>query len=51
METATAVLHVSPLGAEGIVVVAAKREAPTGWVMRSASHATALARQFMEAYA
>jgi hypothetical protein len=51
METASAVLHVSPLGTEGIVVVAAKREAPTGWVMRSASHAAALARQFMEAYA
>lgn len=44
-----AVLHIAPADAEHVVVLAATREAPTGWVLRSAQRALELAQRFLEA--
>jgi tetratricopeptide (TPR) repeat protein len=51
LEADTALLHFAPVQEGMIVLLAAQRNAPAGWVLRSAQHATALARQFVEAYA
>jgi hypothetical protein len=34
-----------------IVLLAARRNAPAGWVLRSAAQASAIATRFLEAYA
>lgn len=42
-----AALHVAPAG-EGVLVVAARNDAPAGWVVRTAARARELARRFLE---
>jgi predicted regulator of Ras-like GTPase activity (Roadblock/LC7/MglB family) len=49
LEANNAIVHLSPLGPDDIVLVAAKREAPTGWVLRTAARASQLAAQFIGA--
>lgn len=51
LEAATAVLHVSPAAQDTVVLLAAKRNAPTGWVLRTAGQAADLARRYLEEYA
>jgi tetratricopeptide (TPR) repeat protein len=51
LECGGAAIQVAPVGNRGIVVVAARRGAPMGWVGRSALHAVSVAERFMEAYA
>jgi predicted regulator of Ras-like GTPase activity (Roadblock/LC7/MglB family) len=48
LETATAVLHVSPVGERGILVLAATHAAPTGWILRTALYAAERAARFLE---
>jgi predicted regulator of Ras-like GTPase activity (Roadblock/LC7/MglB family) len=52
LEAGTAVLHVSPVSnGQGFVLIAAKRNAPTGWVLRSAAQAVEIAARYVEEYA
>lgn len=51
LEAETAVLHVAPVQEGMIVLLAAYRNAPAGWVLRSAHQAATLATRFLEAYA
>lgn len=44
-----ATIYLGPLNEDLMVLVAARRGTPTGWVLRTASRATDLARQFVEA--
>src|SRR5690606_8162863 len=48
METDRALLHVAPLERDLVVLTAAERGTPVGWVLRTARHATELARRFLE---
>jgi tetratricopeptide (TPR) repeat protein len=50
LETEGALLHVGPVGAATLVVVA-RRSAPTGWVLRAATQAAEIATRFAEAQA
>ena len=50
LEADGAVLHFSPVGEGMIVLMAAYKNAPTGWVLRSAHQATVLATRFLEMY-
>jgi predicted regulator of Ras-like GTPase activity (Roadblock/LC7/MglB family) len=50
LECETAMLHVAPAPGEALLVVAARREAPTGWIVRTAAHAATLAAPFAEVY-
>lgn len=49
LEAAEAVVHMSPLTDELALLMAVRREAPTGWVLRSAARAQGLARAFLGA--
>ncbi len=49
LEAAEAAVHMSPLTADLALLMAVKREAPTGWVLRSAARAQGLARAFLGA--
>jgi predicted regulator of Ras-like GTPase activity (Roadblock/LC7/MglB family) len=51
LEADTAVLHFAPVQEGMIVLVAARRSAPAGWVLRAAHQAKDLATRFLEAYA
>lgn len=51
LEADQAVLHFSPVRDGMIVLLAAQKTAPTGWVLRSATQAAAIADRFLEAYA
>ncbi|MGQ0562652.1 MAG: tetratricopeptide repeat protein [Gemmatimonadota bacterium] len=51
LEADAAVLHVAPVRDGMIVLLAAHKNAPTGWVLRSAAQAAAIATRFLEAYA
>jgi tetratricopeptide (TPR) repeat protein len=51
LEADSAVLHLAPVQHDKIVLLAANRNAPAGWVLHSAQHAAALATRFLEAYA
>jgi tetratricopeptide (TPR) repeat protein len=51
LEADTAVIHFAPLQEGMIVLLAAQRTAPAGWVLRSAHQAASLATRFLEAYA
>lgn len=51
LECAGATMQVAPVGDSAMVVVAARRGAPMGWVARSAHHAVGISERFMEAYA
>ena len=46
-----ALLHLAPAGNDAVMVLAARRDAPAGWVMRASAHAIAQAQQYMEEYA
>ena len=48
LETERIALSIAPLDAELIVVVAADREAPVGWLRRAALQVMALARAYIE---
>ena len=48
LEADTAVLHFAPVQEGMIVLLAAQRNAPAGWVLRSAHQAAALATKFLE---
>ena len=50
LESEHALIQLLPLRADMVVLVAAKRETPTGWMTRSAGQAAQLARRFLEAY-
>jgi predicted regulator of Ras-like GTPase activity (Roadblock/LC7/MglB family) len=47
LECEGATLQVAPIGTEALVVVAAHRDAPAGWLLRTAAHATSLAERFV----
>jgi predicted regulator of Ras-like GTPase activity (Roadblock/LC7/MglB family) len=49
LECGRALLHVSPAGSRGVLVLAAERSAPPGWLVRSAAQAAELASRFEEA--
>ncbi len=49
LEAAEAVVHMQPLSGDMALLMAVKREAPTGWVLRSAARAQLLARAFLGA--
>ena len=51
MEADAALLHIAPVREGMIVLLAARRNAPTGWVLRSAAQASEIATRFLEAYA
>jgi predicted regulator of Ras-like GTPase activity (Roadblock/LC7/MglB family) len=50
LEADEAVLHFAPLSEDMIVLLAARKNAPTGWVLRSAAQAAAIARKFLETH-
>jgi predicted regulator of Ras-like GTPase activity (Roadblock/LC7/MglB family) len=50
LEADEAVLHFAPLSDDMIVLLAARKNAPTGWVLRSAAQAAAIARRFVETH-
>jgi len=50
LEADEAVLHFAPLNDDMIVLLAARKNAPTGWVLRSATQANAIAHKFLEQY-
>jgi predicted regulator of Ras-like GTPase activity (Roadblock/LC7/MglB family)/Tfp pilus assembly protein PilF len=47
LEAEKAVVHLTPVGTGLVVLIAAQRSAPTGWVLRTAQRATALATQYL----
>jgi predicted regulator of Ras-like GTPase activity (Roadblock/LC7/MglB family) len=50
LEADNAVLHLAPVRQGMIVLLAAHRNAPAGWVLRSAQQAAVLATRFLETY-
>lgn len=48
MESESAVVHVLPVADQGLVVLAARPGAPTGWVLRAAAQAARRAARFLE---
>lgn len=48
METDRALLHVAPLEQDLVVLTAAARGTPAGWVLRAAARTAELARRFLE---
>lgn len=50
LECREAVLQLRPVSSDTLVAVAAKRDAPTGWVARATRHAASLAERFVEVY-
>ena len=50
LEADSAVLHLAPVQEDMIVLLAARRNAPAGWVLHAAQHASALATRFLETY-
>ncbi len=51
LEAESAVLHFAPVDDGLIVLLAARRNAPAGWVLRAAQQAATIAARFLEAYA
>ncbi len=49
LEADSAVLHLAPVQHNKVVLLAAHRNAPAGWVLHSAQQAAALATRFLEA--
>jgi predicted regulator of Ras-like GTPase activity (Roadblock/LC7/MglB family) len=50
LECDHAILHVAPSPGDALLLVAARREAPAGWIVRTAAHAAGLAGRFAEVY-
>jgi predicted regulator of Ras-like GTPase activity (Roadblock/LC7/MglB family) len=51
LDSEHALLHLAPAGNDAVMVLAARRDAPAGWVMRASAHAIGQAQQYMEEYA
>lgn len=51
LEAEDALLHLAPIRDGLIVLLAARKETPAGWMLRSASQASSLASRFLEATA
>jgi hypothetical protein len=51
IEAGAAVLYVSPATDNAAVLLAARRNAPTGWVLRTAAQAADIAARYLEEYA
>jgi hypothetical protein len=47
LECGDAILHLAPIGDGELIVLALKRDAPRGWVLRAATHAALLADPFL----
>jgi predicted regulator of Ras-like GTPase activity (Roadblock/LC7/MglB family) len=50
LEAEYAVLHLAPAGSDAVVLLAARRSAPAGWVFRSAAQAVEVAARYLEVY-
>jgi predicted regulator of Ras-like GTPase activity (Roadblock/LC7/MglB family) len=50
LETDGALLHLAPVGNGAIVLLAAERRAPVGWVLRCAAQARDMAARYLEVY-
>jgi predicted regulator of Ras-like GTPase activity (Roadblock/LC7/MglB family) len=50
LEAEYAVLHLAPAGNDAVVLLAARRSAPAGWVFRSAAQAVEVAAGYLEVY-
>jgi tetratricopeptide (TPR) repeat protein len=50
LESERALIQLLPVRADTIVLLAARRETPAGWMVRSAGQAAQLARRFLETY-
>lgn len=51
LDSQHALLHLAPAGSNAVMVLAARRDAPAGWVLRASAHAIGQAQQYMEEYA
>jgi predicted regulator of Ras-like GTPase activity (Roadblock/LC7/MglB family) len=51
LEAEHALLHLTPAAGSAVVVLAAKRSTPHGWMLRAAAQAAAQAARYLEAYA
>jgi predicted regulator of Ras-like GTPase activity (Roadblock/LC7/MglB family) len=50
LESEHAVLHLAPARNDAVVLLAARRSAPAGWVFRSAAQAVEVAARYLEVY-
>lgn len=50
LESEGALLHLAPVGRNAIVLLAAERTAPVGWVLRTAAQAGEMATRYLEVY-
>jgi tetratricopeptide (TPR) repeat protein len=50
LEAEHALLHLAPAGGDAVVLLAARRSAPAGWVLRSAAQAVEVAGRYLEVY-
>ena len=50
MECGDALLQVSPVGEDALLVLAVRRDTPRGWVTRAAIHAASVAEPFLRSY-
>jgi predicted regulator of Ras-like GTPase activity (Roadblock/LC7/MglB family) len=50
LECGDALLHVAPVRDDALLVLAARRDAPRGWVLRTAQRAVALAGPYLRSY-
>ena len=51
LDSEHALLHLAPAGSDAVMVLAARRDAPAGWMMRASAHAISQAQLYMEEYA
>ena len=51
LDSEHALLHLAPAGNDAVMVLAARRDAPAGWMLRASAHAIGQARLYMEEYA
>ena len=51
LDSEHALLHLAPAGSDAVMVLAARRDAPAGWVLRASAHAISQAQEYMEEYA
>ncbi|CAN5780309.1 hypothetical protein BH23GEM9_BH23GEM9_28160 [soil metagenome] len=51
LEADQALLQLAPVGKDAVVILAARRNVPTGWLMRTGAQAAEHAARYLEAYA
>lgn len=51
LDSEHALLHLAPAGNDAVMVLAARRDAPAGWMLRASAHAIGQAQLYMEEYA